>query len=67
MATAMALDPATELEQRVEAIEGVQPLITIAQDMALVSYRLSGGVVLTQVWLHGQNGWSMFATDRISG
>jgi hypothetical protein len=67
MATAMALDPATELEQRVEAIEGVQPLVTIAQDMALASYRLSGGVVLTQVWLHGQNGWSMFATDRISG
>jgi len=58
MATAIALDPVTELEQRVETVNGVQPIITIADDMALVSYRLPGEV-LTQVWLRGENGWIM--------
>jgi hypothetical protein len=65
MATAIALDPVTELEQRVETVNGVQPIITIADDMALVSYRLPGEV-LTQVWLRGEGGWSMRGTDTVS-
>jgi hypothetical protein len=65
MATAIALDPVTELEQRVETVNGVQPIITIADDMALVSYRLPGDV-LTQVWLRGECGWSMRGTDAVS-
>ena len=48
MATATALDPATELEQQVQTVSGVRPLISIADDVALVSYRLPGEV-LTQV------------------
>jgi hypothetical protein len=65
MATAIALDPVTELEQRLETVNGVQPIITIADDMALVSYRLPGGV-RTQVWLRGESGWSMRGTDTVS-
>jgi hypothetical protein len=65
MATATALDPVTELEQRVDAVNGVQPVITIADDMALVSYRLPGEV-LTQVWLRGESGWSMRGLDTVS-
>lgn len=65
MATAIALDPVTELEQRVETVNGVQPIITIADDMALVSYRLPGEV-LTQVWLRGERGWSMRGVDTVS-
>ena len=65
MTTAIALDPVTELEQRVETVNGVQPIITIADDMALVSYRLPGEV-LTQVWLHGECGWSIRGTDTVS-
>jgi hypothetical protein len=66
MATAIALDPVTELEQRAETVNGVRPVITIADDMALVSYRLPGEV-LTQVWLHGDRGWSMRGTDTVTG
>jgi hypothetical protein len=65
MATAIALDPVTELEQRVETVNGVQPIITIADDMALASYRLPGEV-LTQAWLRGECGWSMCGTDTVS-
>ena len=66
MATAIALDPVTELEQKVETVSGVRPIITIADDMALVSYQLPGGV-LTQVCLHGDRGWSMRGTDSVTG
>jgi hypothetical protein len=66
MATAIALDPVTELEQKVETVSGVRPIITIADDMALVSYQLSGEV-LTQVWLHGDRGWRMRGTDSVTG
>jgi hypothetical protein len=66
MAPAIALDPVTELEQRAETVNGVRPVITIADDMALVSYRLPGEV-LTQVWLHGDRGWSMRGTDTVTG
>jgi hypothetical protein len=47
-------------------VNGVRPVITIADDMALVSYRLPGEV-LTQVWLHGDRGWSMRGTDAVTG
>ena len=66
MATATALDPATELEKQVQTVSGVRPLISIAGNVALVSYRLPGEV-LTQVWLRGDGGWSMRGTDRIGG
>ena len=66
MATAIALDPVTELEHKVETVNGVQPLITIADDTALVSYRLPAEV-LTQVWLHGECGWCLRGTDTITG
>jgi hypothetical protein len=66
MATAIALDPVTELEQKVETVSGVRPIITIADGMALVSYQLSGEV-LTQVWLHGDRGWRMRGTDSVTG
>jgi len=66
MATAIALDPVTELEQKAETVNGIRPIITIADEMALVSYRLPGEV-LTQVWLHGDRGWIMRATDTVTG
>jgi hypothetical protein len=66
MATAIALDPATELEQQVETVGGIRPLVSIAGDVALVSYRLPGEV-LTQVWIHGDRGWRMRGTDSICG
>jgi len=66
MTTAIALDPVTELEHRVETVNGVRPIITIADEMALVTYQLPGEV-FTQVWLHGDRGWSMRGTDSVTG
>jgi len=66
MTTAIALDPVTELEHKVETVNCVRPIITIADDMALVTYRLPGEV-FTQVWLHGDCGWSMRGTDSVAG
>jgi hypothetical protein len=58
MTTATALDPVSELEQTLTPHGGDAPFITIAGEMALVSYD-AGGQVHTEVWLHGDRGWRM--------
>ncbi len=58
MATAIALDPVAELEQALGHVEGLEPCITVTDDMALVSYT-RGGHLRTEVWLRGERGWRM--------
>ena len=66
MATAIALDPRAELEHSVDRVDGVEPIITVADDMALVSFQLPGGV-LTEVWLRGGAGWRLHGTHGLAG
>ncbi|MDX6522553.1 MAG: hypothetical protein QOI17_66 [Gaiellales bacterium] len=66
MATAIALDPVSELEQMVDSRNGVEPHITVADDTALVSFQLAGGVY-TELWLHGERGWQLRGTHGIAG
>jgi hypothetical protein len=66
MATAVALDPISELEQMVDSRDGVEPLITVADDTALVSYQLIGGVY-TELWMRGERGWQLRGTHGIAG
>jgi hypothetical protein len=61
MTTAHVLDPVADLEQMVERHEGVEPVVTIAEDMALVSFR-RGGQLATEVWLRDDRGWQMRGT-----
>ena len=56
MTTAIALDPVAELEQALGPRDGVEPCITMTDDMALVSYR-RGGHLRTEIWLRGERGW----------
>jgi hypothetical protein len=65
MTTAPALDPASELEQLLERHDGVEPIVTIAKDMALVSYR-HGGRLHTDIWLYGDRGWWMHSTHNVA-
>lgn len=66
MATAVALETVSELEQMVDSRHGVEPLITVADDTALVSYRLAGGVY-TELWLRGERGWRLRGTHGAAG
>jgi hypothetical protein len=66
MATAIALDPVSELEQMVDSRDGIEPLITVAGDTALVSFRLAGGVY-TELWMRGERGWQLHGTHGIAG
>jgi hypothetical protein len=56
MTTAIALDPVAELEQALGPRDGVEPCITMTDDMALVSYT-RGGHLRTEIWLRGERGW----------
>jgi len=56
MTTAIALDPLAELEQALGPRDGVEPCITMTDDMALVSYT-RGGHLRTEIWLRGERGW----------
>ena len=56
MTTAIALDPVAELGQALEHKGGVEPCITMTDDMALVSYK-RGGHLRTEIWLRGERGW----------
>jgi hypothetical protein len=56
MTTAIALDPAAELEQSLEHLDGIEPSITLNDEMALVSYR-RGGHLRTEIWLRDERGW----------
>jgi hypothetical protein len=56
MTTAIALDPVAELEQALGPRDGVEPCITMTDDMALVSYT-RGGHLRTEIWLRGEHGW----------
>jgi hypothetical protein len=56
MITAIALDPVAELEQALKHLDGTEPCITVADDMALVSYT-RGGHPRTEIWLRGERGW----------
>ncbi len=56
MTTAIALDPVAELEQALGPRDGIEPCITMTDDMALVSYTC-GGLVRTEIWLRGERGW----------
>jgi hypothetical protein len=66
MATAIALDPVLELEQMVDSRDGIEPLITVAGDTALVSFRLAGGVY-TELWMRGERVWQLRGTHGIAG
>ncbi len=66
MATAIALDPRAELEHSVDRMDGMEPIITVADDMALVSFRLSSGV-MTEVWLRSNAGWRLHGTHGLAG
>lgn len=63
MTTAIALDPATELRHTVEERDGVEPILTIAGDTALASYRLTGEV-RTDVWLWRGQRWQLSAVHH---
>jgi len=56
MITAIALDPVAELEQALGPRDGVEPCITMTDDMALVSYT-RGRHLRTEIWLRGERGW----------
>jgi hypothetical protein len=66
MATAIALDPVSELRQMVDTRNGVEPLITVADDTALVSFQLGGGVY-TELWMLGERGWQLRGTHGNAG
>lgn len=48
-----------------ERHDGVEPLVTIAEDIALVSFR-RGGQLTTEVWLRGDRGWRMRGTTSVA-
>jgi hypothetical protein len=66
MTTATVLDPAAELERMLERHDGVEPIVTIAKDMALVSYRHDGRLH-TDIWLYSDRGWRMHGTHSVTG
>jgi hypothetical protein len=55
MTTGAVLDPVAELEQMLERHDSVEPVISIAEDMALVSFR------------RGDRGWQMRGTYAVAG
>jgi hypothetical protein len=59
----IATDPATELESMLLEHGIEDGTITIADDMALVSYQDSYDTV-TEVWLHRDSGWRLTGTHR---
>ena len=63
MTTAIAHDPATELRQSVEDRGGIEPIVTVAGDTGLVSYRLAGEV-RTEVWLWRDDAWRRTAVHH---
>jgi hypothetical protein len=66
MTTGAVLDPVAELEQMLERHDSVEPVISIAEDMALVSFR-RGDQLYTEVWLRGDRGWQMRGTYAVAG
>jgi hypothetical protein len=66
MTTATVLDPVAELEQMLERHDGVQPVVTIAENLALVSFQ-HGDQLYTEVWLRGDRGWRMHGTHSVAG
>jgi hypothetical protein len=59
----IATDPATELEAMLLEHGIEDGTITIADDMALVSYQ-SGFETVTQIWLLRDDAWRMTGTHR---
>ena len=49
-----------------ERHDNVEPVISIAEDMALVSFR-RGDQLYTEVWLRGDRGWQMRGTYAVAG
>ncbi|MDX6520323.1 MAG: hypothetical protein QOJ31_961 [Gaiellales bacterium] len=50
----------------VDGRNGVEPLITVADDTALVSFQLGGGVY-TELWMLGERGWQLRGTHGNAG
>ena len=66
MTTAIAIDPASELQELVDERDGVEPVVTIAGDTALASYRFAHEV-RTDVWVLRENGWKLLAVNHSIG
>ena len=66
MTTAIAIDPAAELREMVEERDGVEPVVTIAGDTALASYRFAYEV-RTDVWVLREDGWRLLAVNHSIG
>jgi hypothetical protein len=66
MTTAIAIDPAAELRDMVEERDGVEPVVTIAGDTALASYRFAYEV-RTDVWVLREDGWKLLAVNHSIG
>ena len=62
MMTALTLDPATELSDAMGERTGVDPIVTVADDTALVSYRHPHQVI-TDVWVRREQGWRLIASQ----
>jgi hypothetical protein len=66
MTTANAIDPAAELREMVEERDGIEPVVTIAGDTALASYRFAYEV-RTDVWVLREDGWKLLAVNHSIG
>jgi hypothetical protein len=66
MTTAIAIDPAAELREMVEERDGIEPVVTIAGDTALASYRFAYEV-RTDVWVLREDGWKLLAVNHSIG
>jgi hypothetical protein len=66
MTTAIAIDPVAELTELVEARDGVEPVVTVAGDTALASYRFAYEV-RTDIWVLREDGWKLLAVNHSIG
>jgi hypothetical protein len=66
MTTAIAIDPAAELKELVEERDGVGPVVTVAGDTALASYRFANEV-RTDIWVLREDGWKLLAVNHSIG
>jgi len=62
MTTALALDPAMELSDAMGERSGIEPIVTMVDDTALVSYQHPHQVI-TDIWVRREQGWRLIASQ----
>jgi hypothetical protein len=58
----LTLDPAGELSEAMGERSGIEPVVTVADDTALVSYRHPHQVI-TDIWVRRKQGWRLIASQ----